>query len=35
MNLLDSWEAGFEYETNDGIDDEHDDSEVAEHAEAN
>ena len=34
MNLLDSWEAGFDYEPDDGIDDEYDDSEVAEHAEA-
>ena len=34
MNLLDRWEAGFDYEPDDGIDDEYDDSEVAEHAEA-
>lgn len=34
MNLLDSWEASFEYEPDDGIDDEYDDSEVSEHGEA-
>ena len=34
MNLLDSWETHFEYEPDDGIDDEYDDNEVAEHGEA-
>ena len=34
MNLLDSWETSFKYEPDDGIDDEYDDNEVAEHAEA-
>ena len=34
MNLLDSWESSFEYEPDDGIDDEYDDGEVSEHAEA-